>query len=103
MKPGEWFDVFDQVPIGFSTWLLRDKPCPGASTVTIKDTPQSTTISPNRTMHFRITVSSAKDCCPKCETKSLTVTAKQVLAHSSDSPPKILQQQFDSPDPDPNP
>ena len=100
-RPGEWIDVNTILPLWFPAWLDRKKPCPGTEPVTLPDKPQQATISLSRTINFRITVRSANNC-TKCTIKSLTVTAKQVLAASSDSPHNILTQDFISPDPDPS-
>jgi len=96
-KPGEWYDMYARFPKTptFNAWNNRKQPCPGTETVTITDEPAASLLMPARTLDFKITVKSGEKC--KCDTKSLTVTAKQVLEPTTDSPPKIKTQEFTTP------
>ena len=97
-QPGQWNDMAALFPTSstFDPWHNRgnSKPadCSGSYTVTIHDIPGDIFGNPRRTLDFRITASSPKSADCPCNNKSITRTAKQVLA--SDSNGRITTQKF---------
>jgi hypothetical protein len=78
-----------------SSWSSRTKPCPGKETITDTDPPTASLDLPARTLEFKITVKSGAGC--KCTNASKTLTAKQVLEPTNDTPPKVKTQSFTTP------
>jgi RHS repeat-associated protein len=97
-KPEKWFDVYKELGKKFSmfdTWRQgRQKPswCPISQDITIEDYPRADINLGPRTLEFEITVRSAPGC--PCPFRSMTITAKQVLAGPESSPGTIRIQTF---------
>ena len=98
-KPGEWnnmYSLYSKSSV-FDPWKNRKKPCPGEETVVLTD-PPGIAFRPGtereRTLSFKITVTSAPDC--DCKNKSLSVTATQILKTSKDGK-SAATQDFNTP------
>jgi len=97
-KNNVWYDMTKDPETSSSfddSWGKRTKPCPGKETITDTDPPTASLDLPARTLEFKITVKSGAEC--KCKNASKTLTAKQVLEPTTDTPPKVKTQDFTTP------
>jgi hypothetical protein len=93
-----WYDMTkdpETIPSFNNSWGSRKKPCLGKETIKDTDPPTASLDLPARTLEFKIVVKSGSDC--KCKETSKTLTAKQVLEPTADTPPKVKTQKFTTP------